>query len=134
MQQHAFRSRIPFVYPYNKEINQKLQPSIYAVKAIKNAEVPTPKNTMDDPPQNDDATKGDVPCSTNFSDVPPPKFVSADNVPSPNVDDDLSEEIMFEDDNTTIGVISVSTAFNITQKPPPQNHVLILSSILPQKN
>ena len=45
----------------------------------------------------------------------PPTFTSVE-VHEPNVEEDLSDEIMFEDDNTSVGVVLIPTAFNLLQK------------------
>lgn len=89
-----------------------------AMKTIKSAEAHSPDNTMNAPPRNVVVVKGDVPDSTNISDDPPSMFFSNGDVSSPIVEDDLSKEIMFKDDNTTIGVIPVlvPTSFDICQK------------------
>lgn len=56
---------------------------------------------MNDPPQCENvAAKGDVLESTNISDDSPPKFVSVADVSSHVADDDVFEEILFEDEST----------------------------------
>ena len=70
---------------------------------------------MHDHPRNDVVAKGDVPDSTHDSDDLP-TFVSV-AVPKPDVKDDPSDEIMFEDDNNAIGFIPVPTTFDLLKKP-----------------
>lgn len=72
---------------------------------------------MNDPPQDNDAAIGDVPEPTNISDDPPSMFVNAVDVPSPVAHDEVSEEILLEDNNTATSVILIHTSLNIFQKP-----------------
>ncbi|CAI9272491.1 unnamed protein product [Lactuca saligna] len=96
MRQRAINSRILFVYPSNEEIHQELQSSIDAVKDIQSSELHVLTDILDDPP---------------------PKFVSVAYVSSPVVDDEDSEEVVFEDDNTIVGVIHIPSLLNIFYKP-----------------
>ncbi|CAI9303086.1 unnamed protein product [Lactuca saligna] len=97
----GFRNKI-FSNP--SETNQELQTFIKSLKNPSN-EVLTPKNTVDDPYRNEAAITGDVPDLINVSDDPL-KFTGVE-LPEPNVEDDLSDEIMFDDDNTLAGIILV---------------------------
>lgn len=89
------------------------------------AEVPTPDNIMDDPPRNKDTASGEVPNTTFVLDDPPLNTGDATDAnvstpiygnPNSNDEDDLFDEIMHEDDNTTVGVIPVPTTFKLLQK------------------
>ncbi|CAI9296547.1 unnamed protein product [Lactuca saligna] len=72
---------------------------------------------MNDPPQDNVVAIGDVLKPTNISNDPPSKFVSVVNVPYPTADDEVLEEIQFEDDNTIFGFLPLRTSLNIFQKP-----------------
>lgn len=78
-------------------------------------DVPTPENILNDYPWNVGTTAGDVPNSTNTFDKPS-MFVSIEDRKL-DVKDDLSNEIMFEDENTIVGSILIPTKFNHLQKP-----------------
>lgn len=80
---------------------------------------------MGDPPWNEEVVAGEIPNTTFVLDDPPLKTDDKNDfhvstpifkTPKPN-DEDLSDEIMFEDDNTTASVILVPITFNLLQKP-----------------
>ncbi|CAI9268547.1 unnamed protein product [Lactuca saligna] len=91
MRQRALRSRLPFTFPSDDETDHTFNPFKEAQKIT---------------------STGDVPNSTNVSDDPPPKFKN-EEAPKPPTNYDLSDEVMFEDDNTIVGAILIPTAFNI---------------------
>ncbi|CAI9289991.1 unnamed protein product [Lactuca saligna] len=117
MNQRAISSCIPFVYQSNEGIHQELQPSIAAVKAMQSSEVHVPVDNMNDPLQDNVVAIRDDHEPTNMSCDPPSNIVSVVDIPSPDVDDEALEEIMFEDDNTTVGVLPIRTSLNIFQNP-----------------
>lgn len=94
MRQRALRSRLPFTFPLNEEIDHELQPRINTLEKTPSVEVRIPDNTKDDRPM----------------------FTSME-ILEPNVEEDLYEKIMFKDDHTSVGAIPIPTAFNILQKP-----------------
>lgn len=98
MHQQAISSRIPFVYPTNEEIHQEIEPSIDVVTRIKSSKVCVPDIST----QSNDDVIGDAPEQTNVSDDPPPKVMSVKDVPSPDNDDEVLEEIIFEDESTYV--------------------------------
>ncbi|CAI9303158.1 unnamed protein product [Lactuca saligna] len=108
-------SRLTFTFPSIEETNQVLQPFIDSLRKTSSANVPTSENIVADPPLNDLVAKVVFSNSTIASDNPP-TFTSA-KVPKPNGKYDLSDEIMFEDDNTIVSVILIPTTFNLMQKP-----------------
>lgn len=71
---------------------------------------------MNDPPQDNVVDIGDIPEPTNILDNPPPRFVSVVDVSSPISDDEVSEEILFEDESTTVGVLPIRTSLFLIQK------------------
>lgn len=132
MHQLAIRSHLTFTFPLNEETYQELQRFLYSLKNNPSANVPTPDNIVDDPPLNEVVAKEDVPDSINFLDNPP-TFVSAE-VPKPNVEHDLSDEIMFEDNSTVVGVFRFPLPLIYYKNLLPQNHVLILVFLRPPRN
>ncbi|CAI9265625.1 unnamed protein product [Lactuca saligna] len=95
MRQRALRSRLPFTFTSDKETDQALKPFDEAQNIT---------------------SPGDVPDSTNVSDDPPPNFTCKEALNHP-IDDDLSNEVMFEDNNTKIIAISIPSSFNFLYKP-----------------
>lgn len=83
---------------------------------------------MNGPLQDNVATIGDVPEPTYISDDPPLKFMIVAGVPSPVFDDEVSEEIMFEDDSTSR--IAPHSTFFISF--PPLNLIFTLDSLCPR--
>ncbi|CAI9263876.1 unnamed protein product [Lactuca saligna] len=61
-------------------------------------------------------TIGDVPDSTNVSDDPPPTF-TIEETTKPTFEEDLSDDLIFKDDSTIVGVISSLTSLNMLQNP-----------------
>ncbi|CAI9284994.1 unnamed protein product [Lactuca saligna] len=59
---------------------------------------------------------GDVPDPTYVSNDPRPTFTSKNDRKRPT-DEDVSDDVMFEDDNTIVGVTPILTSFNMLQKP-----------------
>ena len=59
---------------------------------------------------------GDVPDPTIISDDPPPTFTS-EETPKPTFDKDHLDNLMINDDNTSVGVIPILTFFKTLQKP-----------------
>lgn len=53
------------------------------------------------------------PSKNNVSDHLPLKVLSVEDVSTPDNDDEVSKEILFEDDNTFVGVLPVLTSLNI---------------------
>lgn len=126
MRQRAIRSRIHFTFPSDEETDQVFQPSIDAFKMKLIVDVPTSNFTVDDPPRNEYVVVGEVPDTTFASYKPPLKNDVAKDVPvstpisdDPKLDDeeDHFKEIMFEEDNKTVGVIPIPSTFNMLQKP-----------------
>lgn len=89
MCQRGLWSRLPFTFPSDEETDQVFNPSKEAQKT----------------------SIGDVTESTNVSNDSPHMFTS-EIPPTDPTDDDLSDEDMFEDDNTTVGAISIPLAFH----------------------
>lgn len=115
MCKRAVRSHLTCTFPSNEETDQEIQPFINSLRKTPSADVPTSNNIVDDPPWNEVVARGVVANSKNASDNPP--TFTSEEVPKPDVKDDISDEIMFEDDNTIDGVIPVPTTFNLLQKP-----------------
>ncbi|CAI9290490.1 unnamed protein product [Lactuca saligna] len=86
-----------------REKNLEIQVFIDSLKNTPSEEVPTSDNIVDDPPQNEVAATRDILDSTNALDDPR-TFTSAE-VPDLDVEDDSSDEIIFDDHNTFVGVI-----------------------------
>ena len=72
---------------------------------------------MNDSLKANDDVIGDVPKPTNVSDYPPPKVMSVENVSTLEKDDEVLEEILFEDECTTAGVLPIQTSLTIFHKP-----------------
>lgn len=120
MRQQALRSRIPFTFPSTEETNQELQPFIDSIKKTLSEDIPTPVNAVNFSPQ-------------NFVDDNPSNLSSVED-PKPNSEDDLSDEIMFEEDNPIVGAILIPSTFNLLQKPSCSKSHLILVSPHPSRN
>lgn len=89
MCQHAIQSSIPLTFPYNMEIDQFFQPILEIHKAT---------------------TMRDVPDTKIVSDDPLPTFTSEDAPKTPS-DEEHSNNVMFDDDSTTVGAILILTPF-----------------------
>lgn len=72
---------------------------------------------MNNHPQDNVATIGNVREPTNISSDPPPNFMSVVDDCSPVADNQVSEKIMIKDDMTSVRVIPILTSLNIFQKP-----------------
>lgn len=111
MHQQAINNYISIVCPSNNEIHQELQPSINAFKAIQSSEVRVP-NVY--PQANDDVIE-DVPEQTNVADDTPLNVVSDKDVSTPDNDDGVFEEIIFEDNDTFFRILRLRKSLNIFQ-------------------
>lgn len=94
MHQQTLQSHLPFTLPSNEETVQELQPFIKSLDKTPSTKVPITENIGNDP-----------------------LTFTSTKVLEPNVKDDLSDVIMFKDDNTSVGVILIPTTFNLLQKP-----------------
>lgn len=105
MCQHALQNHTPFTYPSNAETNEKLLVCIIALKTKTSEEVPNITFVFDDPPLKIYSTKDVHVCIFIFE------------TPKPDDEEDISNKIMFGDDNKTIWAITVPSTFNMLQKP-----------------
>lgn len=102
MHQRALQSLTPFVFSSTGETDEELLPTINALKTKLNVDIPTHDVILGDPLWNDDAAIKEV----TFS-MPIPDDLKPDD------EEDHSEEIMFEEDNTTVGVIPFPSIFSL---------------------
>ncbi|CAI9280115.1 unnamed protein product [Lactuca saligna] len=93
-QSDTWFSRLPFTFPSDKETDHVFNLSEEAQKTI----------------------IGDVPDFTNVSDDPPPTFTSGES-PKPPTDEELLDDLIFEDKNKSIGAIVILPSFNMLQNP-----------------
>ncbi|CAI9277431.1 unnamed protein product [Lactuca saligna] len=83
----------------------EILPTINSSKTKPSVDVPTPDIIVGDHPQNNDDNAKEVPFSTPIADDP-----------KPDDEEDHSEEIIFEDHNTTVGSIQLPSIFNLLRK------------------
>lgn len=86
----ALRSHLPFTFLSNEETDNELQQFFNSFHKTPSSKDLIPYNTKDDQPA----------------------FSSAED-PKPDTKDDLCDEIMFADDNTSVGVVLIPAAFNL---------------------
>ncbi|CAI9283245.1 unnamed protein product [Lactuca saligna] len=94
MCQQALRRHLPFTFPLDAEIDQEFNPSKEAQQTA-TGDVPDPTNVLDDPPMK---------CTSEEAHKPP-------------YEKDLSDNVMFRDDNINVDAISIPSTFNMLHKP-----------------
>lgn len=94
MRHRAIRSNLPFTFQTNAETDKEFTSSIQAQQAA----------------------IGDVPDPKIVSDDHPPTFTS-EETPKPPSDKEHSNDLLFDDDNASMGAIPILTTFKSLQKP-----------------